>query len=68
MNSEFALQLSDIRLLQTLRLLEATTNDHPDQAAVEGVLAAIRTTRDTIADLRAALSISALAGHRAPAA
>jgi len=64
MNSDFALQLSDIRLLQTLRLLEATTNDHPDQAAVEGVLAAIRATRDTIA----ALSSSAMAGHRAPAA
>jgi len=68
MNPEFALQLSDIRLLQTLRLLEVTTNDHPDQEAVGSVLAAIRMTRDTIANLRAAPSISAMAAHQVPAA
>jgi hypothetical protein len=30
MNQELALHLTDIRLLQTLRLLETALSDHPD--------------------------------------
>jgi hypothetical protein len=54
MCGEFALYHSDIRLVQTLRLLEATMGNHPDQAAVRDVLQAISTTRDKIANLRGA--------------
>ncbi len=45
MNSEFALRISDIRLLQTLRLLEGTFADHPHQSVVAEVLDAINAAR-----------------------
>ena len=57
MNPEFALQLSDIRLLQTLRLLESSMENHPDQEAVRDVLDAMRSTRDSIAKLIAGVAI-----------
>lgn len=57
MNPEFALQLSDIRLLQTLRLLESSMEDHPDQEAVRDVLDAICSTRDNITKLIAGTTI-----------
>jgi hypothetical protein len=65
MNTDFALELSDIRLLQTLRLLEVATNDHPDRQTVKDVLAAIAATRDTIAKLRATPAICMMAAHSA---
>jgi hypothetical protein len=68
MNTEFALRLTDIRLLQTLRLLEVATSDHPDQEAIMDVLAVIRSTRDTVAGLRAELTVGATAAHKVPAA
>lgn len=58
MNPEFALQLSDIRLLQTLRLLESAMTDHPDQDAVGEALDAISRTRDSITKLVAGVAIS----------
>lgn len=57
MNPEFALQLSDVRLLQTLRLLESSMEDHPDQKAVRDVLDAISSTRDGITRLIEAATI-----------
>lgn len=51
MNPEFALQLSDIRLLQTLRLLESSMTDHPDQETVRDALDAISSTRNSITKL-----------------
>ncbi len=57
MNPEFALQLSDIRLLQTLRLLESSMQHHPDQEAVRDVLDAIGSTRDNITKLIAGATI-----------
>ena len=48
MTQEFALQLSDIRLLQTLRLLESAMDDHPDQTAVGEALEAIGVARGFI--------------------
>lgn len=57
MNPEFALQLSDIRLLQTLRLLESSMEDHPDQEAVRDVLDAICSTRDNVAKLVAGATV-----------
>lgn len=52
MDREFALHLTDIRLLQTLRLLESTMKDHPDQDAVNRVLEALSTSRDTLTHLK----------------
>ena len=57
MNPEFALQLSDIRLLQTLRLLESAMENHPDQEAVRNVLDAMSSTRESIAKLIAGVAI-----------
>jgi hypothetical protein len=51
MDKEFALQLADIRLLQTLRLLERALNDHPDQEAVADIVVAIATSRDHLRKL-----------------
>jgi hypothetical protein len=51
MKTEFALHLSDVRLLQTLRLLESSLHDHPDQEAVKEALLALGRTRDTVANL-----------------
>jgi hypothetical protein len=53
MNHEFALHLSDIRLLQTLRLLEHSLSDHPDRAVVHKVLSAIAACREGITKLAA---------------
>lgn len=51
MNKEFALQLADVRLLQTLRLLERSLNDHPYQEAVADILVAISASRDNLRKL-----------------
>lgn len=51
MNPEFALQLTDIRLLQTLRLLESSMVDHPDQETVRDALDALSSTRNSITKL-----------------
>lgn len=51
MSPELALSLSDIRLLQTLRLLESSMNDHPDYEAVKEALDAVKASRDKIAKL-----------------
>lgn len=51
MDKEFALQLADIRLLQTLRLLERSLKDHPDHEAVADILVAISTSRDNLRKL-----------------
>lgn len=48
MDSEFALRISDIRLLQTLRLLEGSFADHPHQSVVADVLAALNAARTGI--------------------
>lgn len=53
-DAEFALHLSDIRLVQTLRLIEVMMNDHPDQQAVERALEAISSARESIGKLRTA--------------
>ncbi len=57
MNPEFALQLSDIRLVQTLRLLESSMADHPDQETVRVVLDAISSTRNSITKLIAGAAV-----------
>jgi hypothetical protein len=54
MNHEFALHLSDIRLLQTLRLLEHSMSDHPDRAVVHEVMSAIADCRKGITKLAGA--------------
>ena len=51
MGKEFALNLADVRLLQTLRLLEMSMHDHPDRDTVEDVVHAISAIRDKIAHL-----------------
>jgi len=51
MNQELALHLTDIRLLQTLRLLETALSDHPDQLGVVNALQAIHASRDFITQL-----------------
>jgi len=58
MNQEFALHVSDVRLLQTLRLLELTMKDHPDQTVVMEALDAISASRDHIANLAATPKMS----------
>ena len=58
MDHHFALHLCDLRLLQTLRLLESTFSDHPDRAVVFDALEAISASRSYIADLSAAPEIS----------
>lgn len=50
MERSFALHLSDIRLLQTLRLLESSLDDHPDRHAVKDLLDAISDSRRMISD------------------
>ena len=50
MEHAFALHLSDIRLLQTLRLLESSLDDHSDQQAVKDLLDAISDSRRMIGD------------------
>lgn len=55
MNQKFALQLSDIRLLQTLRILGDAMNDHPDREAVNEALEAIGKARDVLSGLAADL-------------
>ena len=57
MNPEFALELSDIRLLQTLRLLESSMMDHPDQETVRDVLDSLSSTRNSITKLIAGAAI-----------
>ena len=51
MDLGLTLQLCDIRLLQTLRLLEAAMEDHPDQEEIRDVLRAIRSGRDKLSHL-----------------
>jgi len=53
MDRAFALHLSDIRLLQTLRLLESSMSDHPDRAVVHDVLRGIAACRKGISKLAA---------------
>ncbi len=57
MSPELALNLSDIRLLQTLRLLESSMGDHPDREAVKEALDAINASRDKIARLESRTEI-----------
>ena len=52
MNRELALQLTDTRLLQTLRLLETSMKDHPDQYGVANAVQVIHASRDFITRLR----------------
>jgi hypothetical protein len=51
MDEQLVLHLSDIRLLQTLRLLEGSLTAHSDQGAVRDALHAISTARHAIAKL-----------------
>lgn len=51
MNRAFALSLSDIRLLQTSRLLEMTLVDHPDHQLVRQAMDAIRASRAAVKKL-----------------
>lgn len=51
MDEEFALKLADTRLLQTLRLIQLSMADHPDQEAVSEALRAIQGSRDIIKSL-----------------
>lgn len=54
MNMEFALRLSETRLLQTVRLLELALREHPDQESVERALRAIYVCRERLTALGAA--------------
>lgn len=54
-DAEFALHVSDMRVLQTLRLLEATMKDHSEQGLLTEIMQALSATRDNILKLRDAL-------------
>lgn len=57
MNYDFAIHLSDIRLLQTMRLLESAMRNHPDQGAVKEALDAIGVARENLTQLTTAPEI-----------
>lgn len=62
MNMEFALHLSDTRLLQTVRLLELALGEHPDQESVEQALGAIHVCRERLTALAAPQALRKCAG------
>ena len=48
MDLQFYLQLTDIRLLQTLGLLRSMRNEHQDHEALASAMEAISTARDAL--------------------